>query len=281
MSAFLSLIKPRIIMGNAITAAGGFALASRGLFDFGLFVAMLAGLSLIIASACVFNNYIDSDADIMMARTQHRPLATGAVSTQVAILYAVLLLALGILALALFTNLLTTCIALFGFLSYVLLYSLSKYHTVHATLIGSIAGAIPPVAGYCAVSERLDLGALLLFMMIALWQMPHFYAIAIYKRKEYAAASIPVLPVAKGIPATKVQMVLYTAAFAVSSVMLTVCGYTGYAYLIVASILGSYWLWQAIRGLTCTDDVLWARKMFRSSLIIVTALCISIPFSVI
>jgi protoheme IX farnesyltransferase len=280
MSQFVLLIKPRIILGNVITAAAGFALASRGLFDFRLFIATLGGLAFIIASACVFNNYIDRDADRKMARTQNRALATGAISNRAAILFGIALLASGIFILALYTNPLTAGIALFGFVVYVLFYTFSKYHSVHGTLIGSVAGAIPPVVGYCAVSDRFDLGALLLFIMIALWQMPHFYAIAIFRLKEYSAASIPVLPVVKGIPATKVQMLLYTIAFIAASFLLTVFGYTGYAYLSVAAILGLAWLWLSIKGFSCKDDILWARGMFRLSLIIVTALSIVIPFSV-
>jgi protoheme IX farnesyltransferase len=279
--AYCLLIKPGIIMGNAITAIGGFALASRGNIDFGLFLAVLAGLSSIIASGCVFNNYIDRDADKKMTRTQKRPFATGTISSRSGILFALFLGFLGTFLLLICVNLLTTAIALCGFFVYVALYSFLKYRTVHATLVGSIAGAVPPVVGYCAVSNHFDTGALILFIMIDLWQMPHFFAIAIYRLDEYAAALIPVLPVKKGIAVTKVQMLCYVAAFAISSLMPTAFGYTGLAYAITAAVLGLIWLWLSIQGLKADNDQLWARKMFLFSLVVITTLCAAIPFGII
>lgn len=267
-------------MGNAITAIGGFALASRGTFDFGLFFAMLIGLSLIIGSACVFNNCIDCDADKKMQRTQNRAMARGIIAPKNAIVFAIALGLLGVTLLIDHVNLITTAIAMLGFVVYVLGYSFLKYRTTHGTLIGSVAGAVPPVVGYCAVSNELDMGALLLFAIIVLWQMPHFFAIAIYRIEDYARASIPVLPIKRGMRATKIQMLLYVLAFFVSSLMLTAFGYTGVAYTVIAAILGAVWLVLSIRGFRAVNDKLWARKMFLFSLIAVTALCAVIPFSV-
>jgi protoheme IX farnesyltransferase len=277
---YCSLTKPGIILGNLITAAGGFALASRKQFDVRLFLATLVGLSLIIASACVFNNFIDRDLDEKMARTQHRALVKGLITPHCAITFAIFLGLLGTFLLMLFVNLLTVGIALFGFFVYVVLYSFSKYRSTHGTLIGSIAGAVPPVVGYCAVSHHFDGGALLLFMMIAMWQMPHFFAIAIYRLEDYSNASIPVLPIKKGMRMTKIQMLLYIIAFMTISLMLTLFHYTGYLYLIVTALLGIAWIWLCIRGFTCSNDQLWARKMFFFSLIVVTALCFVIPLDV-
>jgi len=274
------LTKPGIIMGNLVTTAGGFALASKGNFSFLLFLATLLGLGLIIASSCVCNNLIDRTSDKKMKRTQNRPLVTGAISTRSAAYFAVGLGIAGTVALALLTNLLTLFIALFGFVVYVTIYSFSKYHTVHGTLIGSVAGAVPPVVGYCAASNHLDLGAYILFAMIVLWQMPHFFAIAIYRKSDYDAASIPVVPLVRGIKNTKIQMVLYTIAFTAVSLQLTIFHYTGLAYLIVAAFLGLTWLALAITGFTTQDDNKWARKMFIFSLITIMGLSITIPFSV-
>lgn len=278
--AYCSLVKPGIIMGNAITAVAGFALASKGNIDFSLFLAMILGLSLIIASGCVFNNYIDRDADQKMLRTHNRAIPRGAVSSQSAIAFAIILGLLGASLLFLYVNVISAVIAILGFAVYVLLYSFLKYQTTYGTLIGSIAGAVPPVVGYCAVSNCLDVGAMLLFVIIALWQMPHFFAIAIYRFEDYAAASIPVLPIKKGMLATKIQMLLYVIAFSISSLMLTACGYTGIAYTVTASILGVAWLVLSLRGFKTRSDKLWARKMFIFSLAAVTALCSVIPFSV-
>ncbi len=207
--AFLLLTKPGIIAGNALTAAAGFALGSSHLFQPWLFLAALAGLSLIIGSACVLNNYIDRKADQKMERTKTRALAVGTISTRHALLFSLILGVSGTLILFFFVNLLSAAAALFGFIAYIGIYSFSKYHTVHGTLIGSLAGAVPPIVGYTAASNRFDLIAIIFFTMLVFWQMPHFYAIAIYRLKEYQAASIPVLPAKRGIQAAKIQMILY------------------------------------------------------------------------
>ncbi len=279
IKTYISLTKPGIIMGNLITAAGGFALASRGVFDFSLLGFTLLGISLVIGSGCVFNNYIDRRMDAKMARTRNRALVKGLISIQKALIYAFILGILGVLILGYGTNSLTTYLTVFGLLAYVFLYSFSKYHTVYGTLIGSIAGAMPPVIGYTAVTSSLDLGALLLFLIVGFWQMPHFYAIAIYRLKEYTAAAIPVFPLKKGIKRTKIHMFLYVMGFIVVSSLLFLFHFTGYAYLGVTWILGGAWLYLAYKGFKAPNNVVWARKMFLFSLIVIMGVCITIPFS--
>ena len=279
--SYCMLAKPGIIMGNVVTAIGGFALASRGNFDFWLLLAVLEGLALIIGSACVFNNYIDRETDKKMKRTKNRPLVTGTISVRGAMIFATVLVLLGTLILALFTNALTAAIALIGFVFYVAAYSFLKYLTSYGTLIGSIAGAIPPVVGYCAVTNQFDLAGLIIFGMIVMWQMPHFYAISIYRLEDYKAASIPVLPIKKGMLKTKIHMLFYVLAFIAVSFMLTVFSYTGYVYLGVIALLGGVWLGLCIKGFKCACDTRWARKMFIFSLVVVMATCIAIPFSVV
>ncbi|MES2272852.1 MAG: heme o synthase [Chlamydiota bacterium] len=274
IKTYYLLTKPGIIMGNLITTASAFVLASRGHIDFRLFLSTVAGLFFVIASACVFNNYIDRDADRKMARTKNRALAKGLVSTRNAILFALFLGMTGISILSLYTNFLAALIASIGFFVYVALYSFWKYRTTYATLVGSISGAIPPVVGYCAASNRFDLGAALLFMILVLWQMPHFFSIAVYRFDEYAAASIPVLPALKGMQTTKIYMLLYIIAFTLAVLLLTVFGYTGYAYLTVAILLGSTWGWLCIKGFKADNDRVWARQMFRLSLVVITGLSI-------
>lgn len=278
IKAYFMLTKPGIIFGNAITAAGGFTLASKGHVDVWLFLATIMGLSCIIASACVFNNYIDRNIDAKMKRTRNRALVTGFISMQNAIVFAICLGLIGISILSLYIPLLAVLIAMAGFCIYVVLYSLSKHLTIHGTMIGSFAGATPPIVGYCAVTDRLDTGALILFTMVALWQMPHFFAIAMYRLDDYAAASIPVLPIKKGMYATKIHMLLYVVAFMIIASMLTFFGYTGYGYLAVAGSLGLVWIWLCLKGFKSENDKLWARTMFRFSLVIITALCITFAF---
>lgn len=277
---YYMLTKPGIIFGNVITTAGGFALASRGLIDYWLFLAIVVGLFFFIASACVFNNYIDRDSDKMMARTKNRALVKGLISGRHAIIFAIGSGLVGVLILALFTNLLTVLIALSGFFIYVVLYSFLKYRSTYATLVGSISGGMPPVIGYCAVSNHFDLAALILFMMIVFWQMPHFYAIAIYRLHDYKAASIPVLPVKKGMFVTKIHMLIYIVAFIITSFLLTLYGFTGNAYLVIETLLGCIWLFLCIKGFKSSNDQLWARKMFQFSLLVVTLLCLMIAVDV-
>lgn len=278
--SYCLLTKPGIIMGNVITTAGGFALASRGRFDLWLFLATLMGMSFVIASACVFNNYIDRHADKLMDRTRNRPLAMGAISAKNAIVFGIALGVLGSFLLGFWTNLLTVSMALLGLCVYVGLYSISKYQSIHGTLIGSVAGALPPVVGYCSVSNQIDAGAWIFFGIIALWQMPHFFAIAIYRLQDYAKAAIPVLPLVRGIFATKVQMLSYIVLFSGVSALLTLFQYTGSAFLIASIILDIGWIALCLKGFSCSDDRLWARQMFIFSLVVVTAQCLIIPFSV-
>jgi heme o synthase len=272
VALYVSLMKPGIVAGNMVTAIGAFILASKGSIDFLLLLAMFGGLSLIIASGCAANNYIDRFADQKMKRTQDRPLAKGAISKESALIFAVILGLLGIFFLSFFVNLLAVAIALAGFAVYVFFYSFAKYRSPSSTLIGSIAGAVPPVVGYCSASSSLDGCALLLFLIMVLWQMPHFYAIALYRMDEYAAASIPVLPLKKGVQVTKIHMIVYTAAFCLASRILAMAGYAGRTYAIIAAILGFFWLLLAIGGLFTKEDRLWARRMFFFSLVVVTVL---------
>ena len=274
--AYYMLTKPGIIMGNLITTAAGFILASRGAFDGKLFLAALVSITFVIGSACLFNNYIDRKCDKRMARTQKRGFAAGTVDTTKALILGVLLLAIGLAVSALFINALVTVISFSGFCVYVLVYSNWKYRSANGTLVGSIAGALPPVIGYCSVSNRLDIGALALFATIVFWQMPHFYAIAIYRFDEYMAAAIPVLPVKKGVHSAKVHMLMHIILFFLAAYALVSFGYTGQAYLVSLIVLSAIWILYALKGLRAKDDIKWAKGMFRYSLIVVMTLSIMI-----
>lgn len=275
------LTKPGIILGNLITTAAGFALASKGHIDYGLFLVTLIGLCLIIASAGVFNNYIDRAIDAKMERTKNRALVTGKISSYNALMFATLLGCIGLGTLVRFTNFLTVSVAFFGFFVYLVLYAFLKYHSFYGTLIGSIAGAVPPVVGYCAVSGHFDLGALLLFLILVLWQMPHFFAIAMYHLEDYTAAAIPVLPVKKGLYITKIHMLFYIVAFTLTTLVLTLAGYTGNVYLVTAALLGIIWLGLCIKGFKIDNEKLWARGMFVYSLVVIMMLCLSMSLDVV
>ncbi len=276
LKIYYRLTKPGIVYGNAITAIAGFLLASKGSVDLGLLAATVGGLSLVVASACVFNNYIDRGLDQRMDRTKKRALAVGSLRPKVAIAYATTLGVAGFALLAIFTNWLSFFIALTAFIFYVVFYGIAKRRSVHGTLVGSLPGAAPPVIGYCAVTGQLDGGALLLFLIMVFWQMPHFYAIAMYRFADYKAAGLPVLPVKRGFAETKIQILLYISAFIVALCGLTIFGYTGYAYLVVAGLVGLAWLALGIKGYRAINDKLWARQMFLFSLLVTLVVSVMI-----
>lgn len=281
MINYYLITKPGIVLGNLITVAAGFLLASNGSIDLGLFAATLLGLGLIMASACIFNNYIDRHLDEKMERTKHRALVKGLISPKKALAFATFLGILGHALLYFYTNLLTVLVAAFGFFVYVILYSLWKSRTIYGTAIGSVAGAVPPVVGYCAVKNEFDVGAMILFLMLVLWQMPHFFSIAIFHSEDYTAANIPVLPIKKGILRTQIHMVLYISAFLMTALMLTVYHYTGFIYLAITASASLTWLGLCLRGFRSEDPQKWGGSMFRLSLITITAICLVIPFDLV
>ena len=278
---YYALAKPGIIFGNALTCIAGFMMASRGHISWGLLLAVVVGLSLIIGSACVFNNCLDRDMDAKMDRTKKRALVLGLISLKNAVFFGVGLLIAGAWLLALTTNALTLIAALTGFFMYVVVYTFSKRKTSYGTVIGSISGAMPPLVGYLAVSNHLDSGALIIFLIICLWQMPHFYAIALFRLNDYESASIPVLPAVKGVKRTKVHMLLYTIAFAIAAMMPTFAGYTGYWYLGVVGLLSLVWLGLCVKGFWAQDDKRWARGVFFFSLVVVMGLAVMIPLDIV
>ena len=203
-----------------------------------------------------------------MVRTKNRALVTRKVSPFSAITYAVVLGMLGFFILLVFVNLLVASLCFFALFSYVVLYGWGKRHTVHGTLIGSFPGAIPPVAGYAAVTGRIDAAAVTLFLILVFWQMPHFYAIAMYRYEDYKRAGLPVLTVEHGMRAARLQIYAYIVGFIAAASALFAFGYTGYIYLAGAVCLGIYWLWRGFFRLRGLSDEIWGRKMFLTSLII-------------
>ncbi|MEC5317991.1 heme o synthase [Brenneria populi subsp. brevivirga] len=276
MIKYLQVTKPGIIFGNLISVIGGFLLAAQGRIDYPLFLSTLFGVSLVVASGCVFNNVIDRDIDKKMERTKNRVLVKGLISLKVTLVYASLLGIAGFALLYIAANPLAMWLAVMGFVVYVGVYSLyMKRHSVYGTLIGSLSGAAPPVIGYCAVSNQFDAGALILLLIFSLWQMPHSYAIAIFRFKDYQAANIPVLPVVKGISVAKNHITLYILAFMIATLMLSLGGYAGYKYLAVAAAVSVWWLGMALSGYkNANDDRVWAKKLFIFSIVAITSLSV-------
>lgn len=263
---YYRLTKPGIIYGNAMTTAAGFLFASHLHVHIGLLLAMLLGISFVMASACVYNNYLDRGIDQKMARTKNRALVTGDISGPAALTYATVLGLIGFALLVAYTNLLTVILGVVAIFMYVIVYGIAKRTSIYGTLVGSIPGALPPVAGYTAVTNSFDLGAWFLFAILVLWQMPHFYAIAMYRREDYAAADIPVLTVKRGMKVAKRQIMLYILALGIVVVAMTVWGYTGVVFAVVMGLLCGMWLGRGWRTYRRLDDILWSRKMFFFSL---------------
>ncbi|AFJ47965.1 heme o synthase [Shimwellia blattae] len=280
---YLQVTKPGIIFGNLISVIGGFLLAAKGQIDYPLFLFTLAGVSMVVASGCVYNNVIDRDIDRKMERTKNRVLVKGLISPEMSLVYATVLGIAGFTTLWFGANPLAMWLSVMGFVVYVGLYSLyMKRKSVYGTLIGSLSGAAPPVIGYCAVTGEFDTGAAILLAIFSLWQMPHSYAIAIFRFKDYQAANIPVLPVVKGISVAKNHITLYIIAFMVATLMLSLGGYAGYKYLVVAAAVSVWWLGMALSGYKTANDKVWARKLFVFSIVAITSLSVmmSVDFMV-
>ena len=283
LKEYYELTKSGLVFGNLITVVAGFLLASRGEpLDGTLFITTIIGICFVMASGCVLNNYIDTDIDALMDRTKDRALVKKRISKKHALRFGYALGIIGFLTLVVFTNITALLLAFIGFFFYVCLYSLWwKRHSVYGVGIGAISGAMPPVVGYCAVTNRFDMGALILFLILLTWQMPHFFAIAIRRQKDYDAAGIPVMPISAGLYRTKISMFIYIIEFMIAASLLSVYGYTGYAYLVIVVFLGLSWIALSVKGFWVSGikaNQLWARQMFLVSLcvLMVTFITISI-----
>ncbi|RWZ79138.1 MAG: protoheme IX farnesyltransferase [Candidatus Chaera renei] len=271
LSAYYRLAKPGIVYGNLLAGLAGYLFASPeggGWVNLARLAATLLGLGLVVASACVFNNVFDADIDRKMSRTKVRPLAAGTIGRRQALGLGLLLGAAGLALLIILANWLAAALALTGWLVYVLAYTPLKRLTRHATLVGSVAGAMPPIVGYTAAAGRLDVGALLLFIIMAIWQMPHFYAIAVFRLKEYQAAGLPVLPAVLGVNAAKRHILFWISAFGLTATLPFFFGLAGVFYLAGVLALSAWWLRLALGGLNSLSAVRWARRLFKVSLMV-------------
>lgn len=275
IKAYYRLTKPGVLYGNVLTAVAGFFLASAGVVDWWLFAAMLVGMTLVVGGACALNNYLDRDIDSVMERTKRRPSVTGAVSPRGMVLFAWSLFLVGTVVLAVGTNWLTVTIGVTGFVMYVWLYGAwTKRQSIHGTAVGAVSGALPVAGGYAAAANQVDAGLVIVFLILFFWQFPEFYSIAIYRQKEYAKAKVPVMPVVKGLRSTIVQIFVYTILYVISTLLLTIYGYTGWIYFFVMLALGVYWTWLGYQGLATKHPEAWARKMFKFSMTTILALCV-------
>jgi protoheme IX farnesyltransferase len=269
---YITLTKPGIIRGNALMGAAGLMLGAHSRPNLVTLLGFLLGTSCVIASSCVFNNYLDRNIDKLMSRTKNRALVNGTISTRSALVYAVTLGVTGYVLLALLTNVLTLILGALGMFFYVIVYGIAKRKTVHGTLIGCISGAIPPVAGYAAASNRLDVAALILFLILVFWQMAHFFSIALYRQKDYAATGMPIMPIVRGIETTKRQVIYYISLLSLALIALSITGYTGYVFAIVTVGVCAFWIFKGARTYGTALSAAWGKSMFLTSLLVVVVL---------
>lgn len=268
LRALYRLTKPGVTYGNLITTVAGYLFAANGKIDWPLFLALTIGTWFIIASACVINNYLDQDIDAKMERTKKRPLLTGEVTDKQAVAFGTLLGLAGFAILISMTNWWVVGVGAFGWIVYVWLYgALGKRKSVHGTLVGALSGAAPILAGYVAVYPRLDLVGLALFGVIFFWQMPEFYAISIFRQKEYAHADLPVSAVKRGVPATVQQIFAYTILTIITTLVLCSSSLASWTMLLVLSGTSLLWLRIAAEGFSTKDSVAWAKREFHFALI--------------
>lgn len=271
--SYLQLIKPGITLSNTLAGVAGLLLAaSMTAFSIPVFLGATFGIAFIIASACVANNVLDRNIDMRMKRTSRRGVAHGDISRTKAVVFLVILGIIGFGLLIILTNVLTFLLGILAYIWYVVIYGIAKRTTPYSTIIGSVAGALPPMAGYTALSGRIDVAAILLFMILFFWQLPHFYAISMFRKDDYGNANLPVWAVKYGMKSTKFQIFICVLLYVISAALLTFFGYTGVTYLVLSSVLSAYWVYKGIVLYKKVDDEKWARAMFGISLLVLLAM---------
>lgn len=263
---YLELTKPRVVALLVFTAVIGMFLAVPGLPPWrpALFGAL--GIWLAASSAAAINHLLDRRIDAVMARTAHRPLPTGGLTTTQVLVFALVLGALSMALLVWQVNVLTAWLTFASLIGYAVVYTgFLKRATPQNIVIGGAAGAAPPVLGWAAISGTVDPHALLLFLIIFIWTPPHFWALAIFRRDDYARALIPMLPVIYGVTYTRWQILFYTILLLVVSLLPWITGMTGLFYLGGALVLGGVFLYYAIRLMDPPDE-LFAMEVFKYSI---------------
>jgi len=268
----VQLVKPRITALVLFTTASGLWLAPRGVSAKTVALTLL-GTVLIVAAANVLNMYLERDSDALMARTANRPLPAHRMDPQVALKFGLVLAAISVPLLTFAVGPLPGLLAAIALVSYVLLYTPMKRQTAASLLVGALPGAIPPLIGWTAATAKLDLPGVLLFAVMFLWQVPHFLAITLFRKEEYARAGLIVQPnEAGGERAARMNIVRYTVALVFVSLLFVPLNVGHALYLFTALLLGGIFLGYGLFGLREGSGVRWARNLFLLSLVYLTVL---------
>jgi len=245
---YVELCKPKVVALIVFTAVVGMFLATPGWPPLAALAAGTAGIGLAASSAAAINHLLDQRIDAMMVRTRNRPLPSGGLKTIQVLTFALILSCVSMMILIVFVNTLTAVLTFFSLIGYAIVYTLwLKRATSQNIVIGGAAGAAPPVLGWAAVTGSIDAGALLLFLIIFVWTPPHFWALAIHRRREYAAVGIPMLPVTHGVAFTRWHILFYTILLVVVTTLPYLTGMSGLIYLAGVSVLNAGFLWYAVR----------------------------------
>ena len=263
---YLELTKPKVVLMMLITAIVGMLLASKSLPSVYLVIISMIGIGLCASSAATINQIIDRNIDANMARTSNRPLPQGEITTFNASLFAFALMIVGTAILVSQVNTLTAVLTVASLIGYAFIYTVFlKRATPQNIVIGGLAGAAPPLLGWTSVTNSIDPNALLLVLIIFVWTPPHFWALAIYRKEDYARESIPMLPVTHGVRFTKLQIILYTVLLVLVSLLPYIVLMSGNIYLFSALGLGLFYLYSSIK-MYLTDDEEYPMISFKYSI---------------
>ena len=266
IKSYYLLCKPNVVYMMLICALVGMLLAEDTVSSISTILIALFGIALCSGSAAAINQVIDRKADAAMTRTDQRPLPQGELSAFHASCFALVIGIFGAVILYVFINTLTMILTLASLIGYAFIYTVYlKRATPQNIVIGGLAGAAPPLLGWASISNTIDPHALLLVLIIFVWTPPHFWALAIYRKDEYAKESIPMLPVTHGVAFTKLQIVLYTIILFIVSILPYIVLMSGGIYLVSAVILSSIFLYYSIKLYFSNDDAI-AMKTFNFSI---------------
>ncbi len=264
---YYELTKPRVVMLIVFTAIVGMFLAVPGLPDLSALFFGTLGIGMAASSAAVFNHVLDARTDILMSRTRSRPLPQQKLTAKEALTFGFTIGAISMAILWYLVNPLTAILTFMSLIGYAVVYTVwLKHATPQNIVIGGAAGAAPPVLGWAAMTNEVTSSALLLFLIIFIWTPPHFWALAIARKEEYAKVDIPMLPVTHGEAYTRLNILLYSILLLVVTVLPYLIGMSGLIYLVSALALSGYFLYYAIRMYRDYDDVELPMRMFKYSI---------------
>jgi protoheme IX farnesyltransferase len=264
LADLVALVKPTIMMMSLVTAAGAMALAP-GDPGPGALLAALVGIGMLVGSANTLNMYLERDVDCLMARTKRRPLPSGRMDPAIALAFGIAQAVVAVPLLTFALNPLTGLVGVAALIGYVMLYTPLKQRSTVAILIGAFPGAAPALMGWTAATGHIDAAGLAVFGILFLWQIPHFHAISLFRRKDYHRAGLQILPVKIGDAATRRVIVAYLVAQVAVSLAVVPLGVAGSVYLIIAAVLGAGYLGYALLGLRADAGPRWARNLFIAS----------------